>query len=175
MLSFVLVAWQVPTHAADSLSHCVAIEDAAARLACFDAATGRPGRSGLQRADTAVATAAAPAAASAPVSQATAKPQTLPNRTPEQAAAEFGLSAAALAEERGVNEISATVRSVEQSALVGRWVVTLDNGQVWEQRETGTDARRPKAGEQVRIEQAALGSYLLRVPGKGTHRVRRVR
>lgn len=171
MLLFVLATWQVPAHAADSLSHCVAIEDAAARLACFDAATGRPDRAGLERADTAVATVAAPTTAP----QATAKPQAVPNRTPEQAAAEFGLSAAVLAEERGVTGISATVRSVDQSAQVGRWKVTLDNGQVWEQRETGTDARRPKAGEQVQIEQAALGSYLMRVPGKGTHRVRRVR
>lgn len=171
MLLLVLATWQIPAHAADPLSHCVALEDAAARLACFDAATGRPDRAGLQRADAAVATVAAPSS----VSPATAMPQALPNRTPEQAAAEFGLSAAALAEGRGVNEISATVRSVDQSAHVGRWVVTLDNGQVWEQRETGTDARRPRAGEQVRIEQAALGSFLLRVPGKGTHRVRRVR
>lgn len=171
MLLIVLATWQVPTRAADSVSHCVAIEDDASRLACFDAATGRPDRAGTQRADTAVATVAAPAS----TSPAMAKPQAPSNRTPEQAAAEFGLSAAALAEERGVNEISATVRSVDQSAHVGRWSVTLDNGQVWEQRETGTDVRRPKAGEQVQIERAALGSFLLRVPGKGTHRVRRVR
>lgn len=170
-LFLALAAWHVPTLAADSIEHCVAIEDGAARLACFDAATGRPDRAGLQRHDTAVAATAATTPASPPA----AAPTAARNRTPEQAAAEFGLSAAALAREQGIYEIAAVVQSVEQSSHIGRWVVTLDNGQVWEQRETTAPARRPRPGDQVTIKEASLDSYLLNAPGRGASRVRRIR
>ncbi|MFL6602045.1 MAG: hypothetical protein ACJ8R9_12030 [Steroidobacteraceae bacterium] len=57
--------------------------------------------------------------------------------------------------------------------LRGEAVVTLDNGQVWEQAEVG--ARVPlKPGDEVRIRRAALGSFWLSTQALG-FRVRRVR
>jgi hypothetical protein len=53
--------------------------------------------------------------------------------------------------------------------------VTLDNGQVWEQRETTPPARRPKPGDPVTIEKSSFGSYLMVAPGRGSNRVKRVR
>jgi len=72
-------------------------------------------------------------------------------------------------------EIVATVVAVQAHSHVGRWIVTLDNGQVWEQRETTPEARRPRVGDKVTIREAAFGSYLLQAPNRGSNRVKRVR
>lgn len=68
--------------------------------------------------------------------------------------------------------MSATVVAVG-SHQVGRWVVTLDNGQVWEQRETTAAAQRPRPGDAVTVRKASLGSYMMSVAGRGASRVRR--
>lgn len=73
-----------------------------------------------------------------------------------------------------IDEIFGTVVSVGGQSHYGRWVVTLDNGQVWEQRETAAESRRPKPGDMVKIKKASLGSYLLSAPNRGSSRVRRV-
>jgi hypothetical protein len=175
-----IVAWAMPSHAADSIAHCVGIDDDAARLACFDAATGRAGRSTSQRPDASAVPAAQTTSQRAPGQLAATGPglaEAAPTqaRTPAQTTAEFGLSAAALAKDQRLKSITATVQAVGQSSHVGRWTVTLDNGQVWEQRESGSTAQRPRPGDRVTIEQASFGSYLLTAPGRGSNRVRRIR
>ena len=70
------------------------------------------------------------------------------------------------------DSIEATVSAVRPE-MRGRFVVTLDNGQVWMQSESITHARL-SAGDAVTIRKAALGSYLLVIPGRVAMRVRRV-
>jgi len=155
------------------VTHCVGIEDAQARLACFDAATR--GASPATAAAAAVATSTAPAkeasgaAASAPTVPATAADAS--KSAEPSGGAEFGL-----AERKETPEkITATVRSVESHTVPGRWVVTLDNDQVWEQRETTAANRRPKPGDSVTIEPSSFGSYLMVTTGRGSSRVKRIR
>lgn len=60
-----------------------------------------------------------------------------------------------------IKEITATVRGARQDGQ-GNWIVTLDDGAVWHQMD-GVLAFDPKAGSQVTIKRAALGSYFLKV------------
>lgn len=145
------------------VAHCVPIEDPTSRLACFDAATR-----GTQRTQTDAATASA--AASAPA--AAAVPSTTAARsTQAEGSANFGLT-----ERNDVpDKITASVREVASHTVPGRWVVTLDNGQVWEQRETTAANRRPRPGDSVTIEQGSFGSYLMITTGRGSSRVKRIR
>jgi hypothetical protein len=131
--------------AAEPASQCVGIDDDRARLACYDEAFGR------------VAPAAATAAA--------------PARTEK----DFGLSVEQRTVDKEPSELVAKVASVQAHSHVGRWIVVLDNGQVWEQRETTSEARRPRPGDTVTISKASLGSYLLASPGRGSSRIRRIR
>ena len=154
------------TQAQADVSHCVPIEDPTSRLACFDAATR-----GTERTRTDAATASA--AVSPPV--ATAVPATPAARstgaTQADGSANFGLT-----ERNDVpDKITASVREVASHTVPGRWVVTLDNGQVWEQRETTAANRRPRPGDSVTIEQGSFGSYLMITTGRGSSRVKRIR
>jgi len=171
--------------AVDRAEGCVGINDDQARLACYDAAYGRvPAQAVPERA---VAPAAAPAsvAAAAPAASSVAAPAAAsPVGAPaaagavsaEQARQEFGLPESQKAgAETKPTEITAKVVSVGRHSVPGRWTVTLDNGQVWEQRETTPAARRPSPGDTVTIRKAVLGSYLLNSPATGSSRVRRVR
>jgi hypothetical protein len=56
----------------------------------------------------------------------------------------------------------------------GELVVTLANGQVWVQIESGSRAQIG-AGQTVRIDRASLGSYLLVTPKGIATRVRRIK
>jgi hypothetical protein len=180
MLLLALGAMQAPVHAQDAFLRCAGIEDANARLACFDAASGRPERAAKGEVAVQTAGSLAPVAAQAalPTQSAPAVPtaaQARPNLTPEQAVADFGLSAQMLQKAAGTDQISAVVKSVGDQAYIGRWVVTLDNGQVWEQRETTAATKRPRPGDEVTIKEASLGSYLMITAGRGSSRVKRVR
>lgn len=178
-----------PASRADaSLTPCVEIADDAARLACYDRVAGRATAAPVTSAPAAAAsaTAAPAAAASATAAPATAAPATAAPATtvvpPATAAsgndpvAEFGLSQQAIKQrdpEGWVDSISGTVRGVTQNAS-GRYVVELDNGQVWAQAET--DAYPVlKAGDAISIRRAAVGSFVLTGPRSVAWRVRRLR
>ncbi len=81
---------------------------------------------------------------------------------------------AAAADSDGVNEIAATLSAIGNNGL-GRWVYTLDNGQVWLQTDTSAPGRAPRAGQSVVIRRAALGSFMISVEGRSGVRVRRER
>jgi len=74
------------------------------------------------------------------------------------------------------------VRQGELTALVtevwtrsdGLMVMTLDNGQVWAQNRPDSFFRI-KTGDKVKIEPAAMGSYLLSGPSKRSTRVTRTK
>ena len=90
----------------------------------------------------------------------------------------FGLNAELERKEHGtgqppqLDKLAGHVTAVSYK-LRGEAVVTLDNGQVWEQVEVGSHVTL-KPGDDIRIRRAALGSFWLSTQDVG-FRVRRVR
>ncbi len=87
----------------------------------------------------------------------------------------FGLSASQRAQSTGEvapARIAARVQSVTRTR-VGQMVVTLDNGQIWQQGNGEPDVRLD-VGDTVTIKKAALGSYILSTPAGRSFRVRRL-
>jgi hypothetical protein len=70
-----------------------------------------------------------------------------------------------------VKEITGTVRTARMDGE-GNWIVTLDDGAVWHQTD-GAVGIAPRAGGQVTIRRAALGSYFLRVGNQPGVKARR--
>lgn len=142
-----------------SLRACRSEVDDAKRLACYDREVDRLG---TQAASPGLAP-AAPAASAL---------------TPEE---RFGRTGAMTREEvdrkdqesRDLSELHATVTEIWTRAD-GLMVLTLDNGQIWKQVRPDS-LFRIKAGEQVKIQPAALGSFLLSGPTKRSTRVSRVK
>jgi hypothetical protein len=133
------------------------------RLACYDREvdriTARP----------AAGVAAAPAAAAEPVT---------PALTPEE---RFGRIGAINREEadrryqesRDLVELNATATEIWTRAD-GLMVVTLDNGQIWKQVRPDSMFRL-KVGEKIRIQPAAMGSFILSGSSKRSTRVARLK
>lgn len=72
-----------------------------------------------------------------------------------------------------VSSVTARVAEVT-SERDGKKVVTLDNGQTWREL-TGSTYSALKAGDEVTISRAALGSFMMSVPNGRPVRVRRVK
>jgi hypothetical protein len=166
-----LVKWAAPEAAeAVGVERCRALDESAARLLCYDTLFPRvpasPRGSGPQ-----------PVPAQPP-DRSTAKVVDTPkasSHAPEGVIQTFGLSETRERAAAGVSvteRISATVTDLHQGPG-GRFVVYLDNGQVWRQIETATFAP-PRKGERVTIRRAAFGSYMLETENLATH-VSRVR
>ena len=151
-----------PAHAADptalersaaAAADCRGLVDGVARLSCYDRAFG---------------VAIVPATVPAPIAANTV--------------AGFGLSAeereqrsrAPTAEPpRQLDEVAAKVTAIKQPRA-GRFTVTLDNGQVWQQRETDSSIYL-RVGDRITIKKAVLGSYLLVTEGRRSTKVERVK
>lgn len=133
---------------------CAAMQDAADRLACYDKAFGRSAE--VDEAPVAAAAAAARARQDFGLSEAEKRA-----RAPDADKEVFP------------DQVEAVVASIGYRGT-GEMIVTLDNGQVWVQAESVTNARL-RAGDTVTVRKAALGSYQLLTPGRIAMRVRRVR
>lgn len=187
-----------------AVSACAVIDDDRQRLACYDglfrpadaarsdAAAGTAGPpatspSSAGGAAAAVVPAAAPAAppivasasAAAPVPQAPSALAASGPAAPASPTEKFGLSAEQIEARRpqAAPEIeSIDSRVVAVKALPrDRFVLTLENGQVWEQTEP-TPRQRFYPGDTVEIRKAALGSFLASGPNSGERiRVKRQR
>ena len=108
-----------------------------------------------------------PAAATSPSTPAASPPEL----TPEE---KFGLRGDQLKEKTGaLSQLTATVTSISAKPR-GELVVTLDNGQVWEEIATGSTIKL-KPGDPVTIEAGTLRSYFLVAPNGRSSRVSRVR
>jgi hypothetical protein len=136
---------------------CRSISDDAARLACFDAAVGK-------------------------LADAQAAKEVMVLSSEEVRRTKRGLFGFVLPkfglfggddDEDGIEplkELTATIASF--SGGTGRYVFTLDDGAVWEQTD-GAYLKRPKAGSQIVIRRAALGSYMARVDDGIGFRIKR--
>lgn len=179
----VIAAASLSSVQAQDLKSCTTIDDAAARLACYDRVAGRTAPMTAARGPAPVsAPASASAAVSAPIPApaSAAAPVTAAAAAAATAEQDFGLTPAAKKAQEpkvaGDAEPEAIERTIAKIARDGqdRFVVTLDDGQVWAQNEAKAGVY-PRPGESVTISRAALGGYVLRSQRFGTIRVRRLK
>lgn len=168
-----------------AIADCAAVSGASERLECFDALAGR-----LQAAPRQTTSAAPPpnaivqapsASAPATVAASAAVTSPAPSASPVAKFGAEGLTAAPATASNDtpaeLEEIQAKVVAVQYSSL-GRFTISLDNGQVWRQQD-GDSKRaqfRSKGGETVSISRGFLGSYNLVIETRtGLYKVKRVR
>lgn len=167
-----------------TLHACVTIASEKERLRCFDhemaqleaaSTRGEAPASNASKANT------LPPAVTAPAVAVAANP-TIPSAAalpPEQT---FGLSgdqilklesrqAGSPAPQPKLKNLTAQITRVTQNSQ-GRWVITLNNGQVWRQSETREFQASP--GLAVKISSGAMGSYWLETNSHNWTRVERV-
>lgn len=142
-----------------TLRACRAERDDSKRLACYDREIDRLGTQ-------AAGASAAPAAPTTPA-------LTPEERFGREAAMDREVAERKEQEARQLSELNATVTEIWTRAD-GLMVFTLDNGQIWKQVRPDS-LFRLKAGEKVKIQPAALGSFLLSGSSKRSTRVARVK
>jgi hypothetical protein len=150
--------WSLPTLAAESSTSvppefltCYGIQQTGERLACYDRAVEYLRQSGAK-------VAAPSAETSFGLQGRTSEPRnndSVKDR-PEQ-----------------TESVTARVSSITDGRN-GLKVITLDNGQTWRQL-TSANAVFLGVGDEVTVNRAALGSFLMHVPNGGPLRVRRVK
>lgn len=163
----------------DDFSGCAAIVDDTQRLACFDRvmkgpAAGEASAEPEERSSPAPVNGGKPEAAPG---EATHSPSSSPSDAPAQPAARRVTVEPVHADDRGqpgtADEQTAIVTAVSERAH-GRHVVTLDNGQVWEE-EFASRYFPVEPGDTVTIEKRWLSGYRLVAPsgrGFGVERIR---
>jgi hypothetical protein len=167
-----------------SLRACMQETDAARRLACFDRESALlAGESApvARQVDPAPArpAATAPAPAAPVVSAAGSAAAAATTQSPQDKFGYRGNMARAdhdkkKAEEQQSDQLAAKITELATLPR-GELLLTLDNGQMWQQK-TADRALRVKVGDQVTIKRATLGSFLLTAEGhSGAMRVSRVR
>jgi hypothetical protein len=137
-------------------AQCAALDDPAARLACFDAAFPRPPHTAPPNpAKVAVAT-----------------------DEPASEARKFGLSDTqkkVIDPQPAEPQLAATTAAIKTVRRLpsGYLLIGLDNDQVWQQTEIDPNVWL-QPGDRVTIRRAALGSYLLVTPALYSTRVQRI-
>lgn len=150
-----------PSPAFKDLIACRAIEDPAARLACYDAKV-------------------------ATVQQATDSGDLVIADKEQMREARRGLFGFKLptlrlfghhgnadATDDEVSEIEGVVASASNAGY-GQWRFKLEDGATWQQIDTEVLAIDPHKGSKIRIKRAAMGSYKANIDGQPAIRVRRV-
>jgi len=165
--------------AADSATeNCREIESDEARLACYDEITSPGAADEPQARDAATATSATAAATAGSATRETApvtgtgpadiSPEDMFGRTADE-------TTRMLEESMDVESLDALEATVEQMTRdrFGKLSITLSNRQTWKQSDSSRMNLR--VGDEVRIERAALGSYLLeKKSGSTSIRVKRI-
>ena len=155
----------------DILRQCARIDDATARLACYDNNIRSAGASTSGQARSAVP-------------GATARPQggAAPLAGPSGAAGGFGSEDVRTrtpdrfeAPASEASQLTARVSAVSEREP-GIYLLTLEDGAQWVFGESVSMGYRvPRAGSTVSIERAALGSYLMVFDNQRSVRIRRMR
>lgn len=158
----------------DILRQCARIDDATARLACYDnnirSAAGQTRSSLPGRMTPPVTRGPAPLAGAAPAATGSA---------PVGGVAGFGRESIRGPERfetpaGEIDELNVRVASVSQRQR-GIYVMTLEDGARWEFAESvDFSYRPPREGSQVNIQRGALGGFLMRFDSQPTVRVRRL-
>ena len=154
-----------PATPLDQLLACRHVPADAARLTCFDRASAALARAPVS----APASSARPAT---PAMREALDPQRtfgLPHATIVQREA-----AAAGVEVKDASNITARIVGMGHDPG-GRAILTLDNGQVWEQLVADGTELYTKPGDSVRISRGWLGSYWLEAPSHHGCKVTRLR
>lgn len=166
----VLAAAAVPASAAQKAAErpkilsdlvgCRAIQESAARLACFDREVAALDTAEQAR-DVVV------------VDRAQVR---------EARRSLFGFSLPSLAvfgdrkdktEADAFTEIETTIRAASYDGRSQRWTVVLEDGARWRQMEVKSFRRDPKAGMPIRIREAPVGGYFVNIAGQQATRMRR--
>jgi len=135
---------------------CSRIQKNSERLACYDSAVSYLSRPAEQQTAAPSAEASFGLQAGAPVMSPT---------VPEQAGSDSN----------STEILSITARVTEiTSDRENRKIVTLDNGQTWREQTASTFIAL-KVGDEVRINRAALGSFMMSAPSGRPLRVRRLK
>ena len=170
----------------EELVACRAIEEDAARLACFDALADRLAVGPeTPAASVSEPLADSPEVESPPLAQAPSvivPPSASPvvEKTPEQSAVDaFGGDRLAKTKDdkpKKLTEISTKVADLQFTSLK-KAIVTLENGQVWRQLDSDSTRVRKKTaiGAEVTIKKASFGSHKMKIDGGRSFRVKRVR
>jgi len=147
-----------------AVAACMGEHDSAQRLACYDREVGR------------AVTSRAPAAADAPVA-ARAAPPAEPELSPEKA---FGMTPQLQQKESGggqkspaLDKLTAHVTAVAHKSR-GELIVTLDNGQVWEEAESSSHLD-PRPGDEITLRKGMLGAFYMSSQQVRGLRMKRVR
>lgn len=77
-------------------------------------------------------------------------------------------------DEDRVTTLEGVVASASQNGN-GQWVIALQDGAVWTQTDNNPVAGRPRPGQRVVINRAALGSFMMRINNQPGVRARRIR
>jgi hypothetical protein len=145
-------------HDLTALQACAAEKEDAKRLRCYDTSMATP-------------------ATSAPQTSAPSPPDFAVMGKMEK---EFGYSdvqARATSQEAAANQLeqlNATITQVVKRTH-GELVLTLDNGQVWEEKAVSSLSRTLTKGDHITIKRGALGSFYLVSNSKRSTQVDRVR
>lgn len=70
-------------------------------------------------------------------------------------------------------ELTAKIDSAYQASY-GKWTIVLDNGARWVQIDTTSPRKTPAKGMEIKIREAAMGSYWANIEGSRAIRMRRV-
>ena len=139
-----------------SVVRCKAITDDTARLACYDAATGRS--------DAGYITASPASAAAIAAGPGAAEPGT--------AAAAGSTVPSPPAETKPAKSFESSVKTAGRQPA-GTWVIGLEDGTSWVQADSSQEWTVFKAGEPVVVTRGAVGAWYLKK--SGTNRTFRVR
>ncbi len=175
-LAAVLLAQQsiAQTSVEDRLSACADVADDAARLKCYDEASRPPAPPAPPVVEAAPAPAVEPepAPAPAPAPAVAAEPEAAPDPIDD-----FGMTAE-IAAKRGKSDADSELKEIQAQVVEvskrtrGQYVVTLDNGQVWTEKNA-EPYLRIKVGDTITIKRGRLGAY--RLVGRGNRATNVVR
>jgi len=71
-----------------------------------------------------------------------------------------------------IDKVEGVVASARNTAD-GGWLLTLEDGAVWQQTDSRSIGRTPHRGSKVEIKAASMGSYFVRVDGEPGFRAKR--